>query len=77
MFLTDIYEAYKRNPALENLLVDPEFAKKLVSSEGAWRSVVIKVGNDSAGDEFSPRTGRTRRETVQYAKILGPGVSVA
>lgn len=43
IFLTDIYEAYKRNPALENLLVDPEFAKKLVSSEQAWRSVVTKV----------------------------------
>ena len=43
VFLTDIYEAYKRNPALENLLVDPEFAKKLVTSEQAWRSVVTKV----------------------------------
>ena len=43
MFLDDIYQAYKRNPALENLMVDPEFAKKLVHSEQAWRSVVTKV----------------------------------
>lgn len=44
VFLDDIYQAYKRNPDLHNLLVDPEFAKKLVSSEQAWRSVVTKVG---------------------------------
>ena len=73
VFLTDIYEAYKRNPALENLLVDPEFAKKLVSSEGAWRSVVIKVGSDSAKDKLSTRTGLPRRETMQHAKIPWTG----
>ena len=44
VFLDDIYQAYTRNPALENLMVDPEFAKKLVSSSSAWRSVIIKVG---------------------------------
>jgi 6-phosphogluconate dehydrogenase len=43
VFLDDIYQAYKRNPDLTNLLVDPEFAKKLVFSEQAWRSVVTKV----------------------------------
>lgn len=43
MFLDDIYQAYKRNPALENLMVDKEFGSKLVNSEKAWRSVVIKV----------------------------------
>ncbi|KAK9914761.1 hypothetical protein WJX75_000215 [Coccomyxa subellipsoidea] len=68
VFLTDIYEAYKRNPALENLLVDPEFAKKLVSSEGAWRSVVIKaIANGVAVPGFSASLGyfdTYRRETV-------------
>ena len=43
MFLDDIYQAYKRNPALQNLMVDPEFAQKLVASEQAWRSVVTKA----------------------------------
>ena len=43
VFLDDIYQAYKRNPALENLMVDPEFAQKLVASEQAWRSVVTKA----------------------------------
>ncbi len=47
VFLDDIYKAYKRNPALENLMVDPEFAKKLVGSEQAWRSVVTKVRDPS------------------------------
>ncbi|BDA43118.1 6-phosphogluconate dehydrogenase, decarboxylating 1 [Coccomyxa sp. Obi] len=58
VFLTDIYEAYKRNPALENLLVDPEFAKKLVSSEQAWRSVVTKaIANGVAVPGFSASLG--------------------
>ena len=43
VFLDDIYQAYKRNPALENLMMDQEFGSKLVNSEKAWRSVVIKV----------------------------------
>ncbi len=43
VFLDDIYQAYKRNPALENLMMDEEFGSKLVNSEKAWRSVVIKV----------------------------------
>ncbi|CAL8468885.1 g8426 [Coccomyxa elongata] len=58
VFLTDIYEAYKRNPALENLLVDPEFAKKLVTSEQAWRSVVTKaIANGVAVPGFSASLG--------------------
>ncbi len=43
VFLDDIYQAYKRNPNLENLMMDKEFATKLVNSEKAWRSVVTKV----------------------------------
>ncbi len=42
-FLDDIYQAYKRDPALENLMMDKEFGMKLVNSEKAWRSVVTKV----------------------------------
>ncbi|CAL5221728.1 g3976 [Coccomyxa viridis] len=45
VFLDDIYQAYKRNPALENLMMDEEFGSKLVNSEKAWRSVVIKAIN--------------------------------
>ena len=43
MFLDDIYQAYKRTPDLQNLMMDKEFATKLVNSEKAWRSVVTKV----------------------------------
>ena len=43
VFLDDIYQAYKRNPGLENLMMDKEFAEKLISSSKAWRSVVTKV----------------------------------
>lgn len=39
-FLGKIKEAYDRNPALPNLLLDPYFRDSLLSSEGAWRSVV-------------------------------------
>lgn len=42
-FLDDIYQAYKRDAALENLMMDKEFGTKLVNSEKAWRSVVTKV----------------------------------
>ena len=42
-FLDDIYQAYKRTPDLQNLMMDKEFATKLVNSEKAWRSVVTKV----------------------------------
>ena len=54
VFLDDIYQAYKRNPALENLMVDPEFAKKLVDSEQAWRSVVTKVRRSLNAEALSP-----------------------
>ncbi len=45
VFLDDIYQAYKRTPDLENLMMDQEFGSKLVNSEKAWRSVVIKVSH--------------------------------
>lgn len=40
-FLNDIKAAYKRDQGLENLLVDPFFAGKLVECEQAWRKVVV------------------------------------
>jgi 6-phosphogluconate dehydrogenase len=57
VFLDDIYQAYKRNPALDNLMVDPEFAQKLVASEQAWRSVVTKA--------------RPHRAVLERAKLMG------
>lgn len=39
-FLDRIKQAYQRNPALPNLLVDPKFAEDLVGCNDAWRRVV-------------------------------------
>jgi 6-phosphogluconate dehydrogenase len=39
-FLGKIKEAYERNTALANLLLDPYFAGKLTAYQPAWRSVV-------------------------------------
>lgn len=40
VFLDRIKKAYQRNPALANLLVDPEFATEMVQRQAAWRRVV-------------------------------------
>ena len=39
-FLDDIKNAYKRNPDLENLVLDDWFARKLAERQDAWRDVV-------------------------------------
>ncbi len=39
-FLDDIRKAYARDPELANLLVDPEFAKRLADSQAQWRRVI-------------------------------------
>lgn len=39
-FLDDIKNAYKRNPDLENLVLDDWFANKLAERQDAWRDVV-------------------------------------
>ncbi|CAM9928426.1 unnamed protein product [Pylaiella littoralis] len=39
-FLDDIKRAYVRNPDLDNLLVDPDFAAQLMERQAAWRRVV-------------------------------------
>lgn len=36
-------QAYDRNPALANLLIDPEFAQELVARQDAWRRVVTSA----------------------------------
>lgn len=49
VFLDSIKQAYQRNPALSNLLVDPEFAKGLADRQAAWRRVVqLAVGSGIA-----------------------------
>jgi len=38
--LSDITNAYRRNPALPNLLLDETFTQAVLSRESAWREVV-------------------------------------
>jgi 6-phosphogluconate dehydrogenase len=38
--LSDITDAYRRNPDLSNLLLDEVFSKAVLSREAAWREVV-------------------------------------
>jgi len=40
VFLEKIKDAFDNNKDLKNLMLDPFFSKKLISSEGAWRRVV-------------------------------------
>ncbi|BBN15017.1 6-phosphogluconate dehydrogenase [Marchantia polymorpha subsp. ruderalis] len=51
-FLDRIKQAYDRNDKLASLLVDPEFAKEMVSRQAAWRRVVglaIEAGISTPG----------------------------
>ncbi|KAJ8768576.1 hypothetical protein K2173_022689 [Erythroxylum novogranatense] len=52
VFLDRIKKAYQRNPALANLVVDPEFAREMVQRQAAWRRVVglaISAGISTPG----------------------------
>ncbi|KAJ8764899.1 hypothetical protein K2173_010364 [Erythroxylum novogranatense] len=52
VFLDRIKKAYHRNPALANLVVDPEFAREMVQRQAAWRRVVglaISAGISTPG----------------------------
>lgn len=40
VFLGKIKEAFDKNPALKNLLLDPYFSEKILSSQQSWRNVV-------------------------------------
>ncbi|MBI4027879.1 MAG: decarboxylating NADP(+)-dependent phosphogluconate dehydrogenase [Verrucomicrobia bacterium] len=42
-FLGDIKKAFKRNPGLVNLLLDPFFRKAVVKRQAAWRRVVMQA----------------------------------
>ena len=41
-FLDNIKQAYDKNPALANLLVDPYFADKINMTQSAWRKIVAR-----------------------------------
>ena len=57
-FLDRIKKAYDRNPALANLLVDPEFADEVNARQGAWRRVVaLCVASGIACPSFSASLG--------------------
>eukprot|EP00210_Caulerpa_lentillifera_P005750 g5497.t1 len=44
-FLGDIKQAYYNNPELDNLLMDPFFAKGIAANEASWRTVIqLAVG---------------------------------
>jgi len=45
-FLQKIFEAYKNNPALANLLLDPYFANTIDSKQANWRAVVARAAVD-------------------------------
>ena len=52
VFLDRIKKAYKRNPNLASLIVDPEFAREMVHRQAAWRRVVglaISAGISTPG----------------------------
>ena len=48
VFLDEIKQAYERDPALENLLMDEYFARKLTDHQESWRRVV-KQAIDAGG----------------------------
>jgi len=43
VFLGDIKKAFKRNPTLVNLLLDPFFRKAVVKRQAAWRRVIMQA----------------------------------
>jgi 6-phosphogluconate dehydrogenase len=43
VFLGKIKEAFDKNPALTNLLLDPYFKEQMAKAHGAWRRVVAKA----------------------------------
>ncbi len=45
-FLQKIFEAYQRDPALANLLLDPYFAGVVKENQANWRAVVARAATD-------------------------------
>jgi 6-phosphogluconate dehydrogenase len=53
-FLNRITDAYRRDPALKNLILDPYFRDIIVRSQANWRQVVqLAVGHGVAAPAFS------------------------
>ena len=53
-FLNRITEAYRRDPALKNLILDPYFRDIIVQSQANWRQVVqLAIGHGVAAPAFS------------------------
>ncbi|KAK9845753.1 hypothetical protein WJX81_001436 [Elliptochloris bilobata] len=72
-FLDEIREAYMKNPDLKNLLVDPNFAKKLVERQAAWRKVVaLAISNGVAVPGMTASLGYfdTYRRAVVPANLV-------
>ena len=42
VFLSDITDAYRENPKLENLLTSPFFLKAIANAQAGWRRVVAQ-----------------------------------
>src|SRR6185503_16291024 len=54
VFLEDITRAFKKNPNLANLLIDPEFKDKISSRQDAWRRIVtLGISNGIGLPAFS------------------------
>jgi 6-phosphogluconate dehydrogenase len=54
VFLEEITKAFKQNPALPNLLIDPKFKDMVASRQDAWRRVVSQgVANGIGLSAFS------------------------
>eukprot|EP00761_Pharyngomonas_kirbyi_P011774 gb/GECH01011800.1/.p1 GENE.gb/GECH01011800.1/~~gb/GECH01011800.1/.p1 ORF type:complete len:473 (+),score=79.87 gb/GECH01011800.1/:1-1419(+) len=53
-FLDTVYQAFKSDPELPNLLVDPSVAKELLQRQGAWRRVInLSVSHGVPAPGFS------------------------
>jgi len=74
-FLDDIKNAYKRNPDLENLVLDEWFANKLAERQDAWRDVVkIAITNGQSQASYlscNPiQTDRSQSDIATYACVM-------
>ena len=66
-FLQKITEAYARNPALANLLLDPYFNKTVRKAQANWRYVVALAAGAAC------RRRRSARPSLTTTVIAGPG----
>jgi len=64
-FLDDIKNAYKRNPDLENLVLDEWFANKLAERQDAWRDVV-KIAITNGQSQSGLRSLSDRQKPIKH-----------